>query len=97
MGVGQSTGIDQPELPSVPISAREMAIARGTRLVAHNRTVIPDDTVEKRGLPHVGTSDERNDWKVHAGTPLSSDSRISMKSYDGKIGMGSDALTLSSV
>jgi hypothetical protein len=95
--VGQSAGIDQPELTSIPVGAREMAIPGRASLVADYRAVIADDAVEKRGLPDVGTSDECDDRKVHAGTPLSSDSRISMKSYEGKIGIGSDALTLSRV
>ena len=95
--VGKSAGIDQPELAAIPIGAREMAITSRASLVADNRAVIAHDAVEKRRFPDVGTPDECNDREIHAGTPLSSDSRISMKSYDGKMGMGSDALTLSRV
>ena len=78
--VGQPAGIDQPELTAVPFRAREMAVAGGARLVAHDGAVLTDDPVEERRLADVRAADECDDGKVHASTPLASDSSTSMKS-----------------
>ena len=81
--VGQPAGVDQPELTAVPFGAREMAVARGARLVADDGAVLTDDAVEQRGLADVRTPDERDYGNAHAATAVGSFSRTSMKSYDG--------------
>ena len=93
--VGQPAGIHQPELPAVPVRAREMAIARGARLVADDRAVIADDAVEKGRLADVRPADDCNYRDIHAATASASAARKSTKSYEGKTGIGSDARSVS--
>src|SRR4051812_47878003 len=95
--VSQSAGINQPELTPVPIRASEVTITRGASFVAHDCAVLTNNAVEERGLADVGSTDERYHGEVHASTPLSSDESTSMKSYDGKIGIGSALRTFSRV
>ena len=67
--VGQSAGIHEPELTSVPLRAREMAVACRARFVAHDRAVFTDDAIEERRLADVRTANERDDGNVHASYP----------------------------
>src|SRR3954464_15505447 len=83
--VGEAAGVDQPELASVPLRPREMPVSSRTCFLADDGAVLADDAVEKRGLADIGTPDQGDDRQIHAATPIASDARTSMKSYDGKI------------
>src|SRR5687768_6030659 len=89
--VGEPAGIDQPELPPVPLCECKMAVPRRARLLAHYRAVIADDAVEQRRFPDVRPADDRYHGHVHAATACVSAERTSMKSYDAKTGIGSVA------
>jgi len=45
--VGQSARVDQPELAAVPFCARKVAVARRAWLVADDRVVLTDDSIEE--------------------------------------------------
>jgi hypothetical protein len=68
--VGQSARVHQPERAAVPLRLREVAIARGTRLLAHDRFIVADDAVEQRRLAHVGAPDQGDDGHAHAAPRL---------------------------
>src|SRR4051794_11890348 len=59
--VRHTAGIDEPELSPAPIGAREMAIARGARLLGNDRCLAADDAVEESRFPDVRPSEQRND------------------------------------
>src|SRR5690349_7722669 len=78
--VGETTGIDQPDLPPVPIGSREVAVARGAGLLTDDRVVFADDPVKQCRLPDVGSAYESYDREVHTAATGVSDSSTSMKS-----------------
>jgi hypothetical protein len=58
----QATGVDHPERAVVPLGAREVAVARGAGLLAHDGAVLTEDAIEQRALPDVRAPDECDDW-----------------------------------
>ena len=52
-----SSGIHYREFVSCPFTLSVLAVARGTRLVAHDGVACLCETVEKGGLSYVGPSD----------------------------------------
>jgi hypothetical protein len=78
--VGKSAGIDEPELPAVPVRASKMPVASGARFVADNRAILTDYAVEQRRLPDVWPADKSDDWKIQTATAVGSDFSTSMKS-----------------
>src|SRR3954469_17251270 len=95
--VSETSRVDQPELSAVPFGPREVPVASSAGFFADNGAVLSDDAVEERGLPNVGPPNKGDYGQIHAATPTDSDARTSMKSYDGKTGIGSDARTASRV
>ncbi len=86
---GDAAGVDQPESPAVPLGACEVAVSSGTSLVADDRCVGADDSVEQCGLSDVGPPDQGDDRNVHLAiatwapeldTPSPSRESTSMKS-----------------
>ena len=53
-------GVDEPEVATIPLGEREVAVTGRARFLAHDRVIIADDAVEERRLPDVGTSDQRD-------------------------------------
>src|SRR2546423_9432540 len=88
--VGPAAGVDEPELAAVPLCAREVPVPCGSCFLADNRAVLTDDAVEERRLADVWTPDQGDHRQIHAATPIAAEARTSMKSYDGKIGIGND-------
>src|SRR6476619_7098181 len=65
--VSNAARIHEPELSPTPFGHGEMTIARRSRLLAHDCTVIANDPVEQRRLSDVGPPDDCNDWNVYTG------------------------------
>ena len=78
--VGQTTGIDEPELTVVPVSARKMPVSRRTRFIAYDCGLVTDNAIEERGLADVGPANKSDYGNVHAATASSSPASMSMKS-----------------
>src|SRR5205085_11850478 len=78
--VGQSAGVDEPELTPIPVGARKMPITRRSSLLTDDGAVLADDAIEQRGLANVGPADERDHGKIHTATAVGSASSTSMKS-----------------
>ena len=82
----EAAGVDEPEGAAVPFGAREMAVARRARLVAHDGRVAADDAIEQRRLADVGPADDGDDGEAHAAPAVAvssgdpSSSSTSMKS-----------------
>src|SRR5207244_2148931 len=104
--VDNAAGVAEPEVVPGPVGAREVPIARRTRLVGHDRGVAADDPVEQRRLTHVRSSDQGDDRSIHAAhraatiaasrlRNCSGSPSTSMKSYDGCTGKSKVARTSS--
>src|SRR5688572_22037516 len=92
--VGDATGVDEKERPSLPFGARKMPVACRPGFIAHDGSIVADDPVEQHGLSHVRPADERHDWCAgHAAPTISaasgSPASTSTKSYDARTGIGS--------
>src|SRR6266550_1931169 len=91
--VSNAACVDEPEFLAVPFGHGEVAIASRSRFVADDRALIADDAVEQSRFSDVRASDDRDDRSAetaHAATASASDAKKSIKSYEGKTGIGSE-------
>jgi len=61
----QARGVDDGELAPAPVRDAIEAIAGETRLRVDDRLTPAENPVEKRRLPNIWASDDRDDWASH--------------------------------
>jgi len=66
--LGETAGVDEPELAARPIGLREMSVAGRSRFLGNDGAFVAHDSIEQRRLPNVGATNQCNNRSVHAAT-----------------------------
>ena len=69
-------GIDQPKVSALPLDLAVHAVSGNARLIADDRLTRTDQSVEERGLADIRSSDDSDEWLVHAEVSLTQTASI---------------------